>query len=373
MTLRDILRKLAVAGLSVVLGLIAVPLGAAGGQTYAETTASVEVRVWQHVRDGRNIYISARPVRGSWRTLGTVPLPLDDGLDPSGRHRYGDIALDVPLLNAASPVTVEVRVWQDVGNDRSIYIGARVSTESWDGLGMTRLPLDDGLSPWGRYRYGDIRLDAPLPGQRVVSLAGLAGDHGYRDGRGDDARFGWKAEATMGIAVGHDGSVIVADFRNAAIRRILPDGTVTTIAGGNGGGTLDGPAEDAQFDGPSDVAVGSDGSIYVADCTAHRIRKITTDGMVTTVAGGDHPEDAPLRPRDGRAAHALFVSPCELALGPWVTSTSGSRPGSGGSRHRAGSPRLPEGQARAIGMARESPRSSAACRTSTWTPRATST
>ena len=316
MALTGILRKLAVAGLSVLLGLIAAPLGAVEGESYDETTASVDVRVWQHVGDGRNIYISARPVRGSWRTLGTVPLPLDDGLDPSERHRYGDIALDVPLLSSASTVTVEVRVWQDVGDDRSIHIGARVSTESWDTVGMIPLPLDDGLSSSGRYRYGDIRLDAPLTRQRVVSLAGLAGDHGYRDGRGDDARFGWKAEATMEIAVGHDGSVIVADFRNAAIRRILPDGTVTTIAGGNGRGTLDGPAEDAQFNGPSDVAVDWQGAIYVAECWAHRIRKITTDGMVTTVAGGDHPEDAPLRPRDGRAADALFVAPCELALGP---------------------------------------------------------
>ena len=316
MTLSAILRKLAVAGLSVVLGLIAVPLGAAEGESYAETTASVEVRVWQHVRDGRNIYISARPVRGSWRTLGTVPLPLDDGLDPSGRHRYGDIALDVPLRNAASPVTVEVRVWQDVGNDRSIYIGARVSTESWDSLGMIRLPLDDGLSPWGRYRYGDIRLDAPLPGQRVVSLAGRAGVYGYRDGPGDEARFWWRFGGTMRLDVDHDGSVIVADFYHEAIRRISPDGTVSTIAGANGQGVRDGPVATAQFDGPSDVAVGSDGSIYVADCTAHRIRKITTDGMVTTVAGSDHPENAPLRRRDGPAAQALFISPCELALGP---------------------------------------------------------
>ena len=234
----------------------------------------------------------------------------DDGLSPSGRRRYGDIALDVPLLNSASPVTVEVRVWQDVGDDRSIYIGARVSTGSWDTLGMIRLPLDDGLSPWGRYRYGDISLDAPLPRQRVVSLAGLAGVNGYLDGRGDGARFGQRSGTSMGLAVDHDGSVLVADFDNVALRRILPDGTVTTIAGRNRRGSRDGPVETAQFEGPTDMAIDPQGGIYVADCPAQRIRKITADGMVTTVAGGDHPEDRPWVRRDGRGDQARFLSPC---------------------------------------------------------------
>ena len=217
MALRDILRKLAPVGLAV-LGFLAFFAGAAEGESYAETTASVEVRVWQHVRDGRNIHISARSADGSWRTLGASSLPLDDGLSSSGRYRYGDIALDVPLR--ASTLGVDVRVWQDVRDDRRIYISARVAGGSWDTLGTIRLLLDDGLSSTGRYRYGDIRLDAGLSGKGVVSLAGLAGDHGYRDGRGDEARFGWRAEAEMGMTVDHDGSVIVADFRNHAIRRI---------------------------------------------------------------------------------------------------------------------------------------------------------
>ena len=314
MTLRDILRKLAVAGLSVVLGLIAAPLGAAEGQTYAETTASVEVRVWQDVGDGRNIYISARSADGSWRTLGASSLPLDDGLSSSGRYRYGDIALDVPLR--ASTVGVEVRVWQDVRDDRRIYISARIAGGSWDTLGTIRLLLDDGLSSTGRYRYGDIRLDAVPPGKGVVSLAGLAGDHGYRDGRGDEARFGWRAETAMGMTVDHDGSVIVADFRNHAIRRISPEGTVTTIAGGNGQGTLDGPAETARFNGPSDVAVDWQGSIYVAECWGHRIRKISPEGVVTTVAGTDQPHEGGWLSRDGRAEQALFVGPCGIAFAP---------------------------------------------------------
>ena len=313
MTLSAILRKLAPAGLAV-LGFLAVFAGAAEGESYGDSTAAIEVRVGQDVRDGRHIYISARSADGSWRTLGTVSLPLDDGLSSSGRYRYGDIALDVPLR--ASTVGVEVRVWQDVRDDLRIYISARIAGGSWSTLGTIRLLLDDGLWSSGRLRYGDISLDVALPGEGVVSLAGLAGDHGYRDGRGDDARFGWRAEAEMGIAVAHDGSVIVADFRNHAIRRILPDGTVTTIAGGNGRGTLDGPAETARFHGPIDVAVDWQGSIYVADSWGHRIRKISPDGEVTTVAGTDQPREGQWLHRDGRAGQALFVGPRSIAFAP---------------------------------------------------------
>ena len=313
MTLSAILRKLAPVGLAV-LGFLAVFAGAAEGESYAETTASVEVRVWQHVRDGRNIYISARSADGSWGTLGATSLPLDDGLSSSGRYRYGDIALDVPLR--ASTLGVEARVWQDVRDDRRIYISARIAGGSWDTIGTIRLLLDDGLSITGRYRYGDVRLDAVPPGEGVVSLAGLAGDRGYRDGRGDEARFGWRAEAELGMTVDRDSSVIVADFRNHAIRRILPDGTVTTIAGGNGQGTLDGPAETAQFNGPSDVAVDWQGSIYVADGWGDRIRKITPDGEVTTVEGTDQSHEGQWLEWDGRAEQALLLAPCRIAFAP---------------------------------------------------------
>ncbi|MYI83114.1 MAG: hypothetical protein F4056_07435 [Chloroflexi bacterium] len=308
--------RLTIAGLAALLGFLAMLAGAAEGEGHSAPAASIEVRVWQDVLDGRRTYISARPAGGSWRTLGTVRLLLDDGLSPSGHYRYGDIELDVPSRDRPAPVTVDVRVEQDVRDDRRIYIRARVSGQSWDTLGMIRLPLDDGLTPSGRFRYGNIRLDVPLPGQRVVSLAGLAGVNGYRDGVGAQARFGWRAEASIGMTVDHDGSVIVADFRNHAIRRVLPDGTVTTIAGGRPGGTVDGPAETARFDGPSDVAVDGEGSIYVADCWGHRIRKISPDGFVSTIAGGDRPESGPLIRRDGRGTQARFLSPCSIALGP---------------------------------------------------------
>ena len=83
---------LIVAGLALLLAFaVAGPAMARGGVE----AASVEVRVWQNVDDERDLYVSARPAGGSWRTLGTVPLALD-ALTVSGSYRYGDIALALP-------------------------------------------------------------------------------------------------------------------------------------------------------------------------------------------------------------------------------------------------------------------------------------
>lgn len=71
--------------------------GAAFAIAQSQRTANVEVRVWEDVNDPERNYISARPEGGSWSTLGTIPLPLTDGISSSGRFRYGDITLAVPL------------------------------------------------------------------------------------------------------------------------------------------------------------------------------------------------------------------------------------------------------------------------------------
>lgn len=91
-------------------GLAALVLVAAiGGTAFAVAqstrTANVEVRVWEDVNDPLRNFISARPEGGSWRTLGTIPLPLDDGVSSSGRFRYGDITVAVPLSGDAPTST----------------------------------------------------------------------------------------------------------------------------------------------------------------------------------------------------------------------------------------------------------------------------
>ena len=119
---------------------------------------NVEVRVWQRISDARALYISARPEGGSWRTLGTIPIEMD-GLSGSRAYRYGDITVTVPRSGAPAAV-VEVRVWQRVRAELSLYISARPRGGSWGTLGT--IPLDmSGRS--GAFRYGDITVRVPVP------------------------------------------------------------------------------------------------------------------------------------------------------------------------------------------------------------------
>ncbi|MCB0094766.1 MAG: PKD domain-containing protein, partial [Caldilineaceae bacterium] len=96
-----------------------------------------------------------------------------------------------------------------------------------------------------------------------------------------------KINGVSGLAVGSDGSLYIADTNNNRIRRIGPDGMITTIAGtGNVGyGGDGGPAAQAKLWAPKDVAVGPDGSLYIADWYNHRVRRVTPTGLITTVAG----------------------------------------------------------------------------------------
>ena len=127
------------------------------------------------------------------------------------------------------------------------------------------------------------------PDGKVSTLAGdgLAGD---KDGRGAGARF----NGPIGVAVGDDGVVYVTDTYNDRIRRIAPNGDVTTIAGGSRAGKADGPAAQALFDLPTGLAVAANGDLYIADTGNHAIRKLDKNGVVTTVAEAKEGERASL-------------------------------------------------------------------------------
>jgi DNA-binding beta-propeller fold protein YncE len=111
------------------------------------------------------------------------------------------------------------------------------------------------------------------------------------------------------MALGPDGSLIIADAENNRIRKASPTGAVSTVAGSNKG-NLDGDARQAQFARPTGVAVRRDGTIYISDAENHRIRQISHDGIVTTLAGSSDGFS------DGRGPEARFSYPGNLALGP---------------------------------------------------------
>ncbi|MEI8090349.1 MAG: NHL repeat-containing protein, partial [Opitutaceae bacterium] len=141
-----------------------------------------------------------------------------------------------------------------------------------------------------------------------TTLAGLAGAEGSADGTGSAARFKYPG----GVAVDATGNVFVADESNHTIRKMTPSGVVTTLAGLAGSqGSTDGTGSAARFSNPSGVAVDAAGNIYVADRGNHTIRKITSGGMVTTLAGSTAGDPGST---DGTGTDARFYSPAGVAV-----------------------------------------------------------
>ena len=117
-------------------------------------------------------------------------------------------------------------------------------------------------------------------GGLVTTLAG-SGQAGFADGSGLVAQF----NGPTGVAVDSSGTLYVADQSNHRIRKITTEGTVTTLAGDGYVGSTDGPGSTARFYFPLALALDNSGNIYVADSINNRIRKITSSGVVTTLAG----------------------------------------------------------------------------------------
>ena len=106
---------------------------------------------------------------------------------------------------------------------------------------------------------------------------------GYADGTGAGAQLGSHAQA---LAVDQAGNVYFTDTAGHTIRRVTPAGVVTTIAGSPGNpGAADGSGSSARFFSPRGIAIGRDGNLYVADTGNLTIRRVTPDGQVTTISG----------------------------------------------------------------------------------------
>ncbi len=143
----------------------------------------------------------------------------------------------------------------------------------------------------------------------VRTLAGLPETPGSLDGTNATARFNDPA----GIAIATDGTVFVADNQNHALRRIGTNGVVTTLAGLLGTpGAADGSGSTARFDSPTGLALGPDGALYVSDTGNHTIRRVTLAGAVTTLAGSAGSADY----ADGPASAVRFNQPLGLAVAP---------------------------------------------------------
>jgi sugar lactone lactonase YvrE len=118
--------------------------------------------------------------------------------------------------------------------------------------------------------------------ERIVSTLAGSDSAGFADGEGAAAKFNYPC----GIALDAEGNLYVADNANNTIRKITRAGAVSTFAGTGAEGFADGPRSQAMFNHPYGIAIDRRGNVYVGDVDNHRIRKISPDGMVTTLAGG---------------------------------------------------------------------------------------
>ena len=165
--------------------------------------------------------------------------------------------------------------------------------------------------PWGVAMGGGVLFVADAGDNNRILYRGLDGSfqllagstEGFADGQGAAARF----NTPSGIALDAQGNLYVADTGNHAIRKVTPQGQVSTLAGNGTPGHADGVGSLARFNGPMGVAVGADGRVYVADTWNDRIRVIAADGTVTTLAGGPQPGWV-----DGPGAQARFDTPTDL-------------------------------------------------------------
>ncbi|MBU0945940.1 MAG: cadherin-like domain-containing protein [Proteobacteria bacterium] len=204
---------------------------------------------------------------GGPATSARINLPHDAVVAPDGSLFFADsvnsrvrkIDTDGTINTVMTGLTYPIGV--TVGPDGSVYVA------EYYGQRIKRLRLD-----------GVVEIFAG------TGTAGFSGDGGSPTAA--------QLNHPQGLAMGADGSLYIADAYNHRIRRVGPDGLIQTVAGtgetgaGTGGyGGDGGPATQALLNTPCRVHITADGSLYIADTYSHRIRKVATDGIISTVAG----------------------------------------------------------------------------------------
>ena len=152
--------------------------------------------------------------------------------------------------------------------------------------------------------YGNQMVRKSAPDGTVAVLAGQT-TAGYVDGQGTAAKFGGLQTLTFDP----QGNLIVADKSNNMIRKITPNGTVSTLAGQLTAGYADATGTSAKFSYPAGIAIDISGNMYVPDFNNNRIRIVSPSGAVTTLSG-----TGIAGPNNGSGSVATFSNPYGVAI-----------------------------------------------------------
>jgi sugar lactone lactonase YvrE len=281
-----------------------------------------------YVADNQNFLIRKITSAGVVSTLAGLPVDL-----------YVPSSIPIDVTNEASPngtgsaATIEPfgivadrsgNLWvTDGGSVRKVTPAGVVTTfaggplpssgaTSVDGFGTAAVfnnPNGIAIDSSGNLYVADSGNDTIrkiTPDGNVTTLAGLALQFGDTDGTGSVARF----SAPGGVAVDASGNVFVADTSNRVIRKVTPAGVVTTLAGTAGVvGSADGTGPAAQFKAIYGICIDASGNLYVTDAD-NTIRMVTSAGVVTTLAGTPNVTGS----ADGTGAAAQFSGPYGVAV-----------------------------------------------------------
>ncbi|BBO17806.1 conserved hypothetical protein [Candidatus Brocadia pituitae] len=259
-----------------------------GDQTREEVTLwqewKVAIGIWNNLSNGLghwclDVNHSYNPSDGS--------VYYGNGTSSKTKNKYGDTISSISggvgdggQATAAKLLAPEGIV---IGNDGSVYFA-----DTWN------------------HRIRRVGTDGIITTVAGNGSRGFSGDGGQATAA--------SLNVTRGIALGSDGTIYIADSGNSRIRRVGTDGIITTVAGtGLAGFNGDGrQARTARLSLPEGVVIGSDGSIYIADTFNHRIRRVGLDGIITTVAGTG---DQDFSGDGGQATEAMLNTPMEIAIG----------------------------------------------------------
>lgn len=236
-----------------------------------------------YVADLLNNQIRKITPQGVVTTLAGTTEGYSDGLGTTAQfdHPYGVCADPSGNVYVADTYNTKIRKITPSGFV-STFAG---STQGFaNGTGTTAKfysPTGICIDPSGNIFVvdaGNNKIRKITPTGIVSTFAGSTA--GYTNGTGTAAKFSFP----FGICSDNGGNLYVADANNSKIRKITPTGNVTTLAGSDQGFN-DGNGNAAQFKDPYGVCTDSAGNVYVADTSNNRIRKITPAGIVTTLAG----------------------------------------------------------------------------------------
>jgi gliding motility-associated-like protein len=240
----------------------------------------------------------------------------------NGQYSYTDGAANAASFRIPTGLAIDndnnIYV-ADFGNDviRKITPQGLVSTFAGNGSGGR----DNGTGTQASfYRPSGLALDPSgviyvveqvgedvrkITATAQVSLLAGSGFIGKADGTGTAASF----NTPVDVAIGPDRNLYVSDMQNHLIRKITADGKVSTFAGNGIAASTNGTLLQASFGGPQGIAFDSNGNLFIADSYSYTVRKVSTEGMVTTFAGNGNRASI-----DGIGTSAGFTEPTYLAF-----------------------------------------------------------